>query len=148
MHWIRYLVAALPLIAWAQPSPLPDEVCRPEFDRVAPQCEGSAALKECWRKRLSPACFKEAEAGAVAVKSASCKKQLEQAAGPCQEASTRCIAQKLSHGCKETAARLVQARKACDEAVQRVWQRCNPEPADKRARCFEQHRGAANTACQ
>jgi hypothetical protein len=121
MHWIRYLVAALPLIAWAQPSPLPDEACRPEFDRIAPQCDGSAALKECRRQRLSPACTREAE---------------------------RCIAQKMSHGCKHTAARFVEARKACDEAVQRVWQLCNPEPADKRARCFEQHRGAANSACQ
>ena len=145
MHWIRYLALAVPVLACAQPNPLPDEACRPEFDRVAPQCAGSAALKECQRKHLSAACFKEAENGA---KTASCSKQLERTAGLCQEASTRCIAQKLSHGCKHTAARFVEARKACDEAVQRAWQLCNTQPADKRAKCFEQQRGAANSACQ
>ena len=148
MHWSRFLLGALPLIACAQPGPLPDEACRPEFDRVAPQCGGSAALRECWRKRLSPDCFKEAAAGAAAVRSASCQKQLEQASGPCQEASTRCVAQKMSHGCKHTAAGFVEARKACDEAVQRVWQLCNPQPADQRAKCFQQQRGTANSACQ
>ena len=148
MHWIRYLVAALPLIACAQPNPLPDEACRPQFDRIAPQCEGSAALKACWRKRLSPACVKEAEAGAAGVKSASCKKQLELAAGPCQEASTQCMEQKMSPECKHATARFVEARKACDEAVRRAWQLCNPQPAHQRAKCFEQHRGAANSACQ
>ena len=148
MRWSQFLLAAVPLIAWAQPNPLPDEACRPEFDRIAPQCGGSAAQKECWRKRLSPACVKEAEAGAAAVKSASCKKELALAAGPCQEASTRCIAQKMSHGCKHAAAWFVEARKACDEAVQRAWQMCNPQPADKRAKCFEEQRGAANSACQ
>ena len=121
MHWIRYLVAAVPFIACAQPNPLPDEACRPEFDRVAPRCEGSAAPKQCRGAQVSPAC---------------------------EGARARCIAQKMSHGCKHTAAPFVQARKACDEAVQRVWELCNTEPVDRRAKCFEQHRGAATSACQ
>jgi hypothetical protein len=100
-------MAAIPVIACAQPNPLPDEACRPEFDRIAPQCGGSTALK-----------------------------------------AERCIAQKMSHGCKHSATRFMEARKACDEAVQRAWQMCNPQPAGKRAKCFEEHRGAANSACQ
>jgi hypothetical protein len=60
-----------------------------------------------------------------------------------------CIERNLSPGCREHVARLEQARKACDEAVQRIWKLCKAESsAEKQAQCFERHRPEANAVCQ
>jgi hypothetical protein len=146
-----YLIAAalgaLTLPACAQTS---EELCRREVNRLKPSCEG-AALRQCWQERLSARCFKEADTG-TGVKTASCKTELQRLAGPCQEASPaytkRCVEENLSPPCKETVAKTEQARKACEEAVQRIWQSCKAEPQAKQAQCFEQQRPAANAACK
>jgi hypothetical protein len=145
---IAAALAPLALPACAQTS---EETCRREVSRLERVCEGTTALRQCWRERLSPGCFKEADSGTGA-KTAACKKELQRVAGPCQEASAtyrqRCVAENLSPSCKESAAKAEEARKACDEAVQRVWQLCKAEPQEKQAQCFEKHRPAASAACK
>jgi hypothetical protein len=145
---IAAALAALTLPACAQTS---EETCRREASRLRQSCEGPTAVRQCWQERLSPRCFKEADRAAGAT-SASCKKELARVAEPCQAASAsyskRCVEENLSQPCRDTMAKTEQARQACDEAVQRVWQLCKAEPQAKQAQCFEKNRPAANAACQ
>jgi hypothetical protein len=145
-------MAALPLIACAQPPPPSDEACRHEAAQVAQRCDANSLMEQCERQRLSPGCLKEVESASGA-RRASCKKELQQAAAPCREerksASQQCVEQTLSPGCKERLAALERRRKACDEEVQRVWRLCKAEPGkEKQAACFERNRAAASAVCQ
>jgi hypothetical protein len=78
----------------------------------------------------------------------ACRREFDRIAPQCRGAkASRCIEQKMSPGCKDAAAGFIEARKACDEAVERVWQVCKARPADKQAQCFEENRAAARAAC-
>jgi hypothetical protein len=96
----------LALSAFAQSIPGVDESCVNEWKRQSEHCGGDSvvAMKECWRQRLSPNCFKMAEPG-TGVRDTSCRQELEKAAMPCTEASItrgkQCMEQSVSVGCNE-----------------------------------------------
>lgn len=149
------VLAGLPLFVFAQTIQGVDESCVQELTRVAQRCEGTAALKQCWRNRISPECFRQVEAGTGAPDaSASCKQELQQAAMPCTEASVafskRCVEKNISPNCNDQIRKVEESLKSCQERMQRMLQDCRAEgPDEKKAqKCIERHQAELKSACQ